>query len=143
MPETGAALPGRVVWSVAALVHALADALVVRFCACAGRGEISGFSRAASGHCYFGLKDAEGRDVLIRRVMFRRASALLDFSPAEGQQVEVHGASRFPRRVSVVTSLAAAALRDVATALARRAPQVELIVYPSSVQGGEAPRSNW
>ncbi len=46
---------------------------------------------------------------------------------------------RFPRRVGVVTSLAAAALHDVASAFARRAPQVELIVYPSLVQGSEAP----
>jgi exodeoxyribonuclease VII large subunit len=45
----------------------------------------------------------------------------------------------YPRRLGVVTSLAAAALRDVATALARRAPHVELIVYPALVQGAEAP----
>lgn len=42
-------------------------------------------------------------------------------------------------RVGVVTSLAAAALHDVLTALARRAPHVEVIVYPAAVQGAEAP----
>ncbi|HEY1391738.1 MAG TPA: exodeoxyribonuclease VII large subunit, partial [Methylibium sp.] len=46
----------------------------------------------------------------------------------------------FPRRVGVVTSLAAAALHDVLTAFARRSPQVEVIVYPSAVQGPEAPQ---
>jgi exodeoxyribonuclease VII large subunit len=45
----------------------------------------------------------------------------------------------YPRSVGVVTSRGAAALHDVLTALARRAPQVRVIVYPSSVQGPEAP----
>ena len=45
----------------------------------------------------------------------------------------------YPRRVAVVTSLGAAALHDVLTALARRAPHVEVVVVPSLVQGPEAP----
>jgi exodeoxyribonuclease VII large subunit len=44
-----------------------------------------------------------------------------------------------PRRLGVVTSLAAAALRDVASVLARRACHVGVVVYPSLVQGVEAP----
>jgi exodeoxyribonuclease VII large subunit len=44
----------------------------------------------------------------------------------------------FVRQVGIVTSLQAAVLRDVATALARRAPHVQLIVYPSAVQGAAA-----
>ena len=44
----------------------------------------------------------------------------------------------FPRAIGVVTSLSAAALRDVLTALARRAPYVPVIIYPSLVQGQEA-----
>src|SRR5437762_13827600 len=46
---------------------------------------------------------------------------------------------RMPRCVGVVTSLAAAALHDVASALGRRAPHLQVIVYPSAVQGPEAP----
>jgi len=46
---------------------------------------------------------------------------------------------RYPRRVGIVTSPQAAALRDVIAAFARRAPHVELIVYPTLVQGAEAP----
>ncbi len=42
---------------------------------------------------------------------------------------------RFPRRVGVVTSLHAAALRDVLTTLARRNPSVGVVVYPAPVQG--------
>ena len=179
----------RQVWDVAALVHAVGDALEARFAACAVKGEISGFTRAASGHCYFSLKDAEGRPALVRCAMFRRAAGLLDFAPADGQAVVVRGrvavyeprgelqfvveamqrggagalyeqylllkarleaeglfaAARkrplpaYPRRIGVVTSLGAAALHDVASALARRAPHVELVVYPSLVQGADAP----
>ncbi len=43
-----------------------------------------------------------------------------------------------PRRIGVVTSLAAAALRDVLTTMQRRAPHVEVYVYPAAVQGAEA-----
>ncbi|MBU1236087.1 MAG: exodeoxyribonuclease VII large subunit [Gammaproteobacteria bacterium] len=45
---------------------------------------------------------------------------------------------RFPRRIGVVTSPRAAALRDVAITISRRAPQLPIIVYPTLVQGGEA-----
>jgi len=45
---------------------------------------------------------------------------------------------RLPRAIGVVTSLHAAALRDVLSALARRAPQVPVIVYPAPVQGADA-----
>jgi len=41
----------------------------------------------------------------------------------------------FPRTVGVVTSPQAAALRDVLTALRRRAPHVNVILYPTPVQG--------
>lgn len=41
----------------------------------------------------------------------------------------------FVRSVGVVTSLQAAALRDVLTALKRRAPHVRVVLYPAPVQG--------
>jgi exodeoxyribonuclease VII large subunit len=40
-----------------------------------------------------------------------------------------------PRCVGVVTSLQAAALRDVLTAMRRRAPMIPIVVYPTPVQG--------
>ncbi len=176
---------------MAALLVATADALAARFGAVAVRGELSGFSRAASGHCYFSLKDADGAAALLRCAMFRRAAALVDFAPADGQQVELRGrlgvydargelqlvveamqrvgtgalyeeflrrrarlaaeglfdAARkrplppFPRVLGIVTSPAAAALRDVLTTLQRRSPQVRVVIYPSPVQGADAPAS--
>jgi exodeoxyribonuclease VII large subunit len=85
--EQTPAAGGRV-WAVGALCRAVADALDARFNPVAVRGEISGFSRAASGHCYFSLKDEAGQ---LRCAMFRRAASLLDFSPRDGDQVEVRG----------------------------------------------------
>jgi len=76
------------VWDVGALCRAIADALAARFHPLAVRGEIIGFTRAASGHCYFTLKDAQGQ---IRCAMFRRTASALDFSPRDGEQVQVRG----------------------------------------------------
>ena len=41
----------------------------------------------------------------------------------------------FPRRIGIVTSPAAAALRDVLTTLRRRMPGIEVVLYPTPVQG--------
>lgn len=76
------------IWQVGALCRAVADALEARFNPVAVRGEVSGFSRAASGHCYFTLKDTQGQ---IRCAMFRRAAGLMDFLPRDGELVDVHG----------------------------------------------------
>lgn len=46
---------------------------------------------------------------------------------------------RFPRRIGVVTSPTGAALRDVLTVLRRRFPSIPVVVYPTQVQGAEAP----
>ena len=180
--------PSARVWAVSALVQAIADSLSARFSTVVVRGEISGFSRVASGHGYFTLKDENG-GASLRCAMFRRALSQVDFMPAEGMLVEargnlsvyeargelqlvVEGLTRagagalfeqflrlkakleaeglfapeskrplpvYPKRVAVVTSLAAAALHDVLSALRRRAPHVEVVVAPCAVQGAEAP----
>jgi exodeoxyribonuclease VII large subunit len=174
------------IWPVGAICRAIADALEARFNPVAVVGEVSGFSRAASGHCYFSLKDESGQ---IRCAMFRRAATLVSFSPREGDRVEVRGrlgvyeprgdlqlivesmtqagqgalfeqflrlkakleaeglfdAQRkralplMPRGIGVVTSLGAAALHDVASALKRRVPHIPVVLAPALVQGAQAP----
>ena len=174
------------VWRVDALCRALADTLNARFNPVRVTGELSGFSRAASGHCYFSLKD---QDAQIRCAMFKRAASQLDFAPRDGELVEVSGRldiygprgdlqlivesmrkqgqgnlfeefvrlknrleSRglfaqerkralplMPRGIGLITSLGAAALHDVATALRRRVPHIPVVLAPASVQGGNAP----
>lgn len=44
-----------------------------------------------------------------------------------------------PKKIGVITSLNAAALHDVLSVLARRAKHVDIVIYPSQVQGKEAP----
>jgi exodeoxyribonuclease VII large subunit len=83
--------PGVQVWTVAALLLAVSDALAARFAAVSVRGELSGFTRAASGHCYFTLKDASGAAAGLRCAMFRRAAQQLDWTPRDGQQVDLRG----------------------------------------------------
>src|ERR1044072_7002011 len=55
-------------------------------------GEISNFTRATSGHCYFSLKDAGAQ---VRCVFFRHKAALLDWKPENGMQVEGRGLPSF------------------------------------------------
>ena len=174
------------VWSVGALCLAIADTLNARFNPVAVKGEISGFSRAASGHCYFNLKDESGQ---IRCAMFKRAASALGFMPKDGEMVELRGKlgvyeargdlqlvvetmqragqgdlfAQFlklkanleaeglfdpsrkrdipahPRAIGVITSLGAAALHDVVSALQRRVPHIPVILAPASVQGINAP----
>ncbi len=51
-------------------------------------GEISNWRPAASGHCYFTLKDGEAQ---ISIVLFRRQAALLRFRPKDGDAVRISG----------------------------------------------------
>ncbi|CAN5678303.1 hypothetical protein BH10PSE18_BH10PSE18_12580 [soil metagenome] len=182
--NAGSAAPR--VWAVGALCHAIADALDARFNPVTVVGEISGFSRASSGHCYFSLKDSTGQ---LRCAMFRRAASLMDFAPRDGDQIEVRGRlgvyeprgdlqlivesmrragqgalceqfmlrkarleaeglfdparkralPTMPRAIGLVTSLGAAALHDVVTALRRRVPHIPVVLVPSAVQGAGAP----
>ena len=88
MVEKNLAPVGSRVWNVGALCRAIADALDARFNPVTVAGEIAGFTRAASGHCYFTLKDDSGQ---VRCAMFRRAAALLDFPVRDGDRVEVQG----------------------------------------------------
>ena len=52
------------------------------------RGEISRFTRAKSGHCYFPLKD---EDAVLDAVMWKGQAARLSFQPEEGMEVVVTG----------------------------------------------------
>jgi len=178
--------PSAQVWTVSALNKAIADALKARFAMVTVQGEVSGFTRASSGHCYFNLKDGSAQ---IRCALFRRSAEQLNFSPRDGQLVQAQarvavyeprgemqlvveamrpaGAGQlheaflqlkakldaqglfsperkraipsYPRCIGIVTSLGAAALHDVLTALQRRVPHIPVVISPSPVQGDYAP----
>jgi exodeoxyribonuclease VII large subunit len=48
-------------------------------------GEVSNFTRAASGHWYFSLKDTGAQ---VRCVMFKGRNSYVDFTPREGDKIE-------------------------------------------------------
>ncbi|MFM0034298.1 exodeoxyribonuclease VII large subunit [Paraburkholderia strydomiana] len=182
-PFSSSAAPGgEVVVPVSALNRAIGTMLERSFPLVWVAGEVSNFTRAASGHWYFSIKDAQAQ---MRCVMFRGRAQYAEFTPREGDRIEVRalvtmyeprgelqlnveavrrtGQGRLyeaflrlkaqleaeglfaaerkralpthPRAIGIVTSLQAAALRDVLTTLARRAPHIPVIVYPAPVQG--------
>jgi len=148
-------------------------------------GEISNFMRAASGHCYFNLKDSAAQ---VRCVFFRQKAQFAGFALQDGLAVEVRATASIyeargefqlnvetmrlagigalfekferlkarlaaagwfaaerkrplpalPRAIGIVTSVRAAALRDILTTLRRRWPAAPVILYPASVQGDSA-----
>lgn len=179
------ARPAQAVISVSDLNQAVAKALERNFPLTWVSGEISNFTKAASGHWYFTLKDSAAQ---VRSVMFRGRAQYADFTPRDGDKVEVRAlatlyAARgdfqlsveairragvgnlyeaflrlkeklqaeglfdadrkrplppFARTIGIVTSPQAAALRDILTTLRRRAPHVNVILYPTPVQGENA-----
>jgi hypothetical protein len=52
------------------------------------RGEISGWKRVGSGHCYFALKDA---DAVLDAVCWRTTAVRLDLKPEDGMEVVCSG----------------------------------------------------
>ena len=145
-------------------------------------GEVSNFTRAASGHWYFSLKDSSAQ---VKCVMFKGRNSYVDFMPREGDKIEARctvtlyeargdfqltvefvqkaglGAlfeafeklklkltheglfdaaykqaiPKYPKTIGIVTSPDAAALRDVLTTIKRRNPAINIIIYPTPVQG--------
>lgn len=86
----------RDVLSVSALVGGLSRVVEEAYDDVWVEGELSNFNRAASGHCYFTLKDS---DAQIRCVMWRHLTEYVFFEPEDGLQVRVHGhASIYERR---------------------------------------------
>jgi exodeoxyribonuclease VII large subunit len=173
--------------SVSVLLQRAKSALERALPLCWVSGEISGFKRAASGHCYFDLKDDAAQ---IACVLYRNRAALVGFELKDGAQVELRvrpaiyeprgslqfaveqarlaGVGRlyeaflrlkakleaeglfaddlkrelpaFPQRVGLITSSKAAALADMLRVLRDRWPRAQVILYPASVQGANAPR---
>jgi exodeoxyribonuclease VII large subunit len=149
------------------------------------RGEIANFSRAASGHSYFSLKDGMG---VLKCALFR-GNAIRIPALRDGMQILAHGkvsiyearsemqlivdqveevgigelfqqflalkqelealgyfdlSRKRPipigaRTIGIVTSLNAAALRDMIRTLRLRWPLARVIIAPTLVQGDDAP----
>ena len=74
--------------SVSRLAALLKETVEDNFMQVLVEGEISNFSRPASGHFYFSLKDERAQ---LRGVMFRPHNRLLPFMPEDGMQVICSG----------------------------------------------------
>ncbi len=86
-PAPGEGAPGQgnvAVFTVAELSAALKRTVEETFGRVRVRGEISGFTRAHSGHLYFALKDA---DALLDGVCWKGVAANLALSPEDGMEV--------------------------------------------------------
>lgn len=82
--------------SVTELTRGLSDLVEDHYDDIWVEGELSNFTRAASGHCYFTLKD---EDAQIRCVMWKHLTQYVYFEPEEGMMVRVNGhASVYERR---------------------------------------------
>ncbi len=182
-------------YTVSQLASALKRTLEGGFSGIIVKGEVSGWRRFPSGHCYFTLKD-EGAQ--IAAVMFSESySSCLKRHPElrdglkDGARIEAFGTvsmypqrgncqvvvrsvrlaglgelmqrylelkarleaeglfdparkrplPAMPRRIGIVTSEAGAVLHDMCTVLTRRFPNIEIRLFPTLVQGAEAPRS--
>ncbi|HXD84133.1 MAG TPA: exodeoxyribonuclease VII large subunit [Rudaea sp.] len=79
-----AATAAREIFSPSALVRLARNLLEDAFPLIWVEGEISNFVRAASGHCYFVLKDAQAG---VRCAMFKPRSVNLRFKPVDGMRV--------------------------------------------------------
>jgi exodeoxyribonuclease VII large subunit len=75
-------------FSVSEISSALKRAVEDRFGHVRVRGELTGFKRAASGHLYFGLKDA---DAMLDGVMWKGSAGRLAFRPEDGLEVIATG----------------------------------------------------
>ncbi|MGX5202485.1 exodeoxyribonuclease VII large subunit [Aliikangiella sp. IMCC44632] len=78
--------PQRVILSVTELNKSAKACLEANLGSVWIKGEISNFTKAASGHCYFSLKDSQAQ---VRCAMFRFKTQALQFSPQEGDEVVV------------------------------------------------------
>lgn len=105
------------------------DAVVVR-------GRISVYEAGGTYQLYAERIDPVGRGDLAQafeRLKQRLAAEGL-FDPDYKQPIP-----RFPRKIGIVTSSDAAALRDILNVLRRRYPLVSVLIAPTLVQGSEAP----
>ena len=93
------------------------------------RGEISGFKRAASGHCYFALKDDRA---VLDAVCWKGSGRRLSFAPEDGLEVVCSGQlTTYPGRSRyqlVVEHMEPAGVGALMALLEERNPPTELLL---------------
>lgn len=112
-------------YSVSELAGALKKTVEERFGFVRVRGEISGLKRAASGHCYFDIKDEKA---VLNSVCWKGVAARLAVQPEQGMEVIATGKiSTYPGRSNyqmVVDSLEPAGVGALMAMLEKRKKQL-------------------
>ena len=100
------------------------------------RGRVSVYSQNGQYQLYVDDLQPDGAGALALQFeqLKRKLEAEGLFDPARKKPLP-----RFPRRIGVITSPSGAAVHDVKNVLGRRFPAAEMILFPSAVQGAEAP----
>ncbi|WP_240310338.1 MULTISPECIES: exodeoxyribonuclease VII large subunit [Listeria] len=100
-------------------------------------GRVSVFNKAGRYQFYVDSMEPDGVGALY--VQFEQLKAKLD---KEGLFDAAHKKvlPSFPSKIAVVTSATGAAVRDILTTIHRRMPSVEVLVFPTLVQGETAAR---
>lgn len=58
------------------------------------------------------------------------------FDPSRKRKIDI-----FPNKIGIISALNSAGLKDIVTNIKRRLPTVEIFIFPSLVQGEQAPKS--
>jgi exodeoxyribonuclease VII large subunit len=99
-------------------------------------GRVSAYVPGGQYQFYADCMEADGLGSLY--LAFEQCKARLEaeglFDPARKKPIP-----KLPRRVGIITSPTGAAIRDIINVTGRRYPQGELLIFPSLVQGEQAP----
>lgn len=175
-------------YTVTALTAELKSTLENKFNRIYLEGEITGWKRPSSGHCYFSLKDSaavmsavmyisqyercKAKDKLRDGAKVLVYGTVTIYPPSGKYQFNVLAAKllgngdlmqryldlkakleaeglfdagrkrplpKLPRRIGIVTSESGAVIHDMCTVLFRRFPFLHVCLFPSQVQGADAP----
>lgn len=101
------------------------------------RGRVSAFPRDGQYQLYVEEMQPDGMGALYLAYEQLRAKLA-----SEGlfDAVRKKPLPKYPERIGIITSATGAAIHDMITVTGRRFPAAELYLYPSQVQGPEAPR---
>ena len=101
------------------------------------RGRVSAFPRDGQYQLYVEEMQPDGMGALYLAYEQLRAKLA-----SEGlfDAVRKKTLPKYPERIGIITSATGAAIHDMITVTGRRFPAAELYLYPSQVQGPEAPR---
>lgn len=101
------------------------------------RGRVSAFPRDGQYQLYVEEMQPDGMGALYLAYEQLRAKLASEglFDAARKKPLP-----KYPERIGIITSATGAAIHDMITVTGRRFPAAELYLYPSQVQGPEAPR---